>query len=81
MVLEGPPSHETFFNGTQRELEISSVSRQPPSMVGEHISSPRLVAKSPSVLKGTELHPKGHSILIFSDALNIGGGGGGGGYT
>ena len=40
-------SHETFSVALQGELKIFSVTGQPPSIVGGHISSPGLVAKSP----------------------------------
>ena len=34
----GLPSHDTFSVAPQSELEISSVTGQPPFMVGDHIS-------------------------------------------
>ena len=42
--LRGSPSHETLSVTPQRALEISSVIGNPPSLVREHISSPRMVA-------------------------------------
>ena len=42
----GSPSHETLSVARQGELEISSVTGQPPSMVRDHVSSPGLVAES-----------------------------------
>ena len=42
----GSSSHETLSVASQRALEISSVTGHPPSLVRDHISSPRMVAKS-----------------------------------
>ena len=41
----GSPSHETLRVAFQGALEISSILGHPPSLVRDHISSPRLVAK------------------------------------
>ena len=47
----GTPSHEALSVSSQGALEITSVAGQPPSLDGNHFSSPRMVAKS---LKGDE---------------------------
>ena len=65
----GTPSHEALLVSSQGALEISSVAGQPPSLDRIHCSPPRLVAKS---LKGADLHPKDHSIQLFTDASNEG---------
>ena len=41
----GTPSHETHSVASQGALEISSVIGQPPSLVIDHFSSPRVQAK------------------------------------
>ena len=41
----GTPSHEALSVSPQLTLEISSVTRQPPSLDRSHFSTPRLVAK------------------------------------
>ena len=41
----GSPSHETFSVGSQGTLEISPVIGHPPSLIRDHISPPRMVAK------------------------------------
>ena len=41
----GTPSHETLSDSPQGALEISSTTGQPPSLVRDHFSSPRVVAK------------------------------------
>ena len=46
---DGPgvmPLHEALSVSSQGALEISSVIGQPPSLVRDHFSSPRVVAKS-----------------------------------
>ena len=82
----GMPSHEALSVSSQGALEISSVAGQPPSLDRSHCSPPRLVAKplkaivahldwwqNPSnVMKGSDLHPKDHSIQLFTDASNEG---------
>ena len=56
----------------QGALDISSVVGQPPSLNRNHFSTPRVVAESHNVMKGTDLHPKSHSIRCFTDASNKG---------
>ena len=56
----------------QGALEISSVVGQPPSLDRSHCSTLRLVAKSLKVISGADLHPKDHSIQLFTDASNEG---------
>ena len=57
------PSHEALSVSPQGALEISSVIGHPPSLDRNHFSTPRLVA---------DLHPKDHSIQLFTDASNEG---------
>ena len=68
----GTPSHEALSVSSQGALEISSVAGQPPSFDRFHCSPPRLVAKSLNVMKGADLHPKDHSIQLFTNASNEG---------
>ena len=42
----GTPSHEALLVSSQGALEISSVTRQPPSLDRNHFCTPRVVAKS-----------------------------------
>ena len=42
----GTPSHEALSVSFQGALEVSSLGGQPPSLVRDHFSSPRVVAKS-----------------------------------
>ena len=64
----GTPSHEALSVSSQGALEISSVAGQPPSLDRNHYSTLRLVAKSLKVMTGADLHPKDHSIQLFTDA-------------
>ena len=41
----GTPSHDALPVSPQGALEISSVIAQPPSLVRDHFSSPKVVAK------------------------------------
>ena len=68
----GTPSHETLSVSSQGALEISSVTGQPPSLDRYHFCTPRLVAEPCNVMKGSDLHPKDHSIQLFTDASNEG---------
>ena len=68
----GKPSYEALSVASQGTLEIFSVIGQPPSLVRDHFSSPRVVAKTVNVIKGTDLHPKDHNIQIFTEASNRG---------
>ena len=68
----GTPSHEALPVSSQGALEISSVAGQPPSFDRFHCSPPRLVAKSLNMMKGADLHPKDHSIQLFTNASNEG---------
>ena len=68
----GTPSHEALSVSSQGALEISSVAGQLPYFDRFHCSPPRLVAKSLTVTKGADLHPKDHSIQLFTDASNEG---------
>ena len=72
-VPGGTPSHETLSDSPQGALEISSTTGQPPSLVRDHFSSPRVVAKFlKNVMKRSDLYPKDHSIQIFTDTSNEG---------
>ena len=51
---------------------MSPVAGHPPSLARDHFTSRRVVANPFNVLKGLDLHPKDHNILIFTDASNIG---------
>ena len=68
----GTPSHEVLSVSSQGALEISSVARQPLSVDRSHCSPPGLVAKSLNGMKGADLHPKDHSIQLFTNASNEG---------
>ena len=68
----GTPSHEALSVSSQGALEISSVAGQPPSLNRNHFCTPRLVAKSTNVMRGADLHPKDHSIQLFTDTSNQG---------
>ena len=66
----GTPSHEALSVSSQGALEISSVAGQPPSLDRSHCSP---WWQNPSnVMKGADLHPKDHSIQLFTDASNEG---------
>ena len=69
MVPEVTPSHEAVSVSSQGALEISSVAGQPPSLHRNDFCTPRLVAEPH---KREDLHPKDHSIQLFTDASNEG---------
>ena len=63
----GTPSHETLSSSSEGALEISLVIGQPPTLVTDHFSSPRVVAESHKRDEG--FRPSSdHSIQIFTDA-------------
>ena len=64
----GTPSHEALSVSPQGALEISSVFGHPPSLDRNHFSTSRLVAKSHKCDESSDLHPKDHSIQLFTDA-------------
>ena len=67
----GTPSHEALSVSSQGALEISSVAGQPPwtEAIVAHLDW----WQNPSnVMKGADLHPKDHSIQLFTDASNEG---------
>ena len=68
----GTPSHETLSVLPQGALEIFSVIGQPPSLDRDHFSTPKLWQNPINVMKGSDLHPKEHSIQLFTDASNEG---------
>ena len=68
----GTFSHEALSVSPQGALEISSVAGQPPSLDRNNFCTPRLVAEPPNVMIGADLHPKDHSIQLFTDASNEG---------
>ena len=68
----GTPSHEALSVSSQGALEISSVTGQPPALadaISTHIDWWQNPA---NVMKGSDLHPKDHSIQIFTDSSNEG---------
>ena len=68
----GMPSHEALSVSPHGALEISSVAGQPPSLVRDNFSSPSVLQNPVNMMKGADLHPKDHSIQIFTDASNEG---------
>ena len=72
MVTGGTPSHEALSVSPQGALEISSVAGQPPSLARNHFITPRVVQNPTNVMKGADLHPKDHSIQLFTDSSNEG---------
>ena len=67
----GTPSHETLSVSPQGALEISSVIGQPPWT--ETISAHLEWWQNPTnVMNGADIHPKDHSIQLFTDASNEG---------
>ena len=68
----GMPSYEALSVSFQGALEISSVIRQPLSLVRDLFSSPRVVAKSCQCYEGCGPSSQDHNIQIFTDASNEG---------
>ena len=68
----GMPSHEALSVSPQGALEISSVVGQPPSL--DRIISAHLEwwQNPTNMMRGADLHPKDHSIQLFTDASNEG---------
>ena len=64
------PSHETLSVSPQGALEISSVIGQPPFLVGDLFSSPRVVAESHKRNEGCR--PLSSRPQIFTDTPNKG---------
>ena len=64
----GTPSHEALSVSPQRALEIFSVVGHPPSL-DRNVEWWR---NPTNMMKGTDLHPKDHSIQLFTDASNEG---------
>ena len=62
----GTPSHEGLSVSPQGALEISSVVGQPPSQWTETISAHLEWWNPTNMMKGADLHPKGHSIQLFT---------------
>ena len=54
----GTPSHEALSVSSQGALEISSVIGQPPFLDRNFFSTPKVVAESCNVMKGSDLHLK-----------------------
>ena len=68
--LGGTPSHEALSISPQGAQEISSVIGQPPSL-DRTISAHLEWWQNPTnMMKGADLHPKDHSIQLFTDASN-----------
>ena len=68
----GTPSHEPLSVSSQGALEISSVTGQPPSLDRIHAAHLDWWQNPSNVMKGADLHPKDHSIQLFTDASNEG---------
>ena len=69
----GTPSHEALSVSSQGALEISSVTGQPPSLDRSQFAAHLDWWQNPSnVMKGADLHPKDHSIQLFTGASNEG---------
>ena len=66
----GTPSPEALSVLPQGALEIFQVIGQPPSLVRDQVSSPRVMAKSCKCDEGCRPSPQDHSIQIFTDAAN-----------
>ena len=58
----GMPSHEILSVSPQGALEISLFFGHPPSLIIDHFSSPRVVAKSHKCYEGHRPSPQDHSI-------------------
>ena len=68
----GTTLHEALSVSSQGALEISSAVGQPPSVVKDHFSSPRVVAKPCNRDERCGPSPQDHSIQIFTDTSNEG---------
>ena len=70
----GTPSHEALSVSSQGALEISSVAGQPPppSWTEAIVAHLDWWQNPSNVMKGADLHPKDHSIQLFTDASNEG---------
>ena len=68
----GTTSHEILSVSPQGALEISSTTGQPPSLDRSHFCTPGWWQNPANVMKGSHLHPKDHSIQLFTDASNEG---------
>ena len=66
----GTTSHETLSVSPQGTLEISSTTGQPPSLDRSHLCTPGWWQNPANVIKDSHLHPKDHSIQLFTDASN-----------
>ena len=66
---ENGPRGTTSHQGA---LEISSTTGQPPSLDRSHLCTPGWWQNPANVMKGSHLHPKDHSIQLFTDASNEG---------
>ena len=66
----GMPSHEALSVSPQGALEISSVVGQPPSLVRDHFSSPRVVAKSRKRDEGCRPSPQRPQYPNLADVSN-----------
>ena len=65
-------SGEDGPGGTSSQGTLSVSPQGAPSLVRDHFRSPRVVAKSTNMMKGTDLHPKTTRIQIFTDTSNEG---------
>ena len=67
MVPEGRLHMRPFQFHLNEHWSFFLVIGHPPSLVRDHFSSPRVVANPSDVIKCTDIHPKDHSIQIFTD--------------
>ena len=68
----GTPSHEALSVSHQGALEISSVIGQPPSLVRNLFSTPRMVAESHKRDERHRPSSQEHRIQLFTDTSNEG---------
>ena len=61
----GTPSHEALSISPQGALEISSTTGPPPSLVRDHFSSPKVLAKSRKCDEGLRPSPQKPQYPVF----------------
>ena len=69
MVPEGRLHMRPFQFSPQGALEISSTTGQPPSLDRSHLCTPGWWQNPANVMKDSHLHPKDHSIQLFTRRL------------
>ena len=70
MVPEGRLHMRPFQFSPQGALEISSTTEQPLSLDRSHLYTPGWWQNPANVMKDSHLHPKDHSIQLFTDSSN-----------